>query len=77
MKRMMLPGWLGETRVIGIAPPPPISSARAISFMRTVAMYRLRPGMAATAEIKTGKRRVIAYLLDPVLRFKEESFHER
>jgi hemolysin D len=37
----------------------------------------LTPGMAVTAEIKTGRRRVIAYLLDPVLRYRDESFRER
>jgi hemolysin D len=37
----------------------------------------LTPGMAVTAEIKTGRRRVIEYVLDPVLRFRDESFRER
>jgi hemolysin D len=41
---------------------------------RTVA---LTPGMAVTAEIKTGRRRVLEYLLDPVLRYRDESFRER
>jgi hemolysin D len=37
----------------------------------------LAPGMAVTAEIKTGKRRVIEYVLDPVLRYRNESLGER
>ena len=37
----------------------------------------LSPGMTLTAEIKTGKRRVIEYLLSPVQRAKEESLRER
>ena len=37
----------------------------------------LTPGMAVTAEIKTGKRRVIEYVLDPVLRYRDESLGER
>ncbi|WP_158240638.1 HlyD family type I secretion periplasmic adaptor subunit [Telmatospirillum siberiense] len=37
----------------------------------------LTPGMAVTAEIKTGRRTVISYLLDPVLRYGDESFRER
>ncbi len=37
----------------------------------------LTPGMAVTAEIKTGKRRVIEYVLDPVLRYRDESLRER
>ncbi len=37
----------------------------------------LAPGMAVTAEIKTGRRRVISYLLDPVLRYWGEGLRER
>ena len=37
----------------------------------------LSPGMAVTVEIKTGSRRVISYLLSPIFRYKQESFHER
>ncbi|MDR3435439.1 cysteine peptidase family C39 domain-containing protein [Telmatospirillum sp.] len=40
-------------------------------------LVALTPGMAVTAEIKIGKRRVIEYLLDPVLRYRDESFRER
>ncbi len=38
---------------------------------------RLSPGMNVTAEIKTGKRRVIEYLLSPVQRALGESMGER
>ena len=38
---------------------------------------RLAPGMAVTAEIKTGSRRIISYLLSPLLRYGHDSFHER
>ena len=34
-------------------------------------------GMAATVEIKTGSRRVIEYLLSPLLRYKQEAMRER
>ena len=37
----------------------------------------LSPGMAVTVEIKTGEERVITYLLSPLLRYKQESLHER
>ena len=37
----------------------------------------LTPGMAVTAEIKTGQRRVIEYLLSPVQRAGSESLRER
>jgi hypothetical protein len=37
----------------------------------------LAPGMAVTVEIKTGQRRIIEYLLSPLLRYKQESLRER
>ncbi|MDB5818444.1 MAG: HlyD family type secretion periplasmic adaptor subunit, partial [Rhizobacter sp.] len=37
----------------------------------------LAPGMNVTAEIKTGRRRVIEYLLSPIQRAGSESLHER
>jgi hemolysin D len=37
----------------------------------------LAPGMAVTAEIKTDQRRVIEYLLSPLLRYRQESLRER
>jgi hemolysin D len=40
-------------------------------------LVNLGPGMAVTVEIKTGKRRVIEYLLSPLLRYKQESMRER
>ena len=38
---------------------------------------KLSPGMNVTAEIKTGQRRVIEYLLSPVQRATSESLRER
>ncbi|WP_425905385.1 hypothetical protein [Nitrobacter sp. TKz-YC02] len=38
---------------------------------------RLAPGMAVTAEIKTGQRRVIEYLLLPLLRYRYDAARER
>jgi hemolysin D len=40
-------------------------------------MVKLSPGMAVTAEIKTGKRRLIEFFLSPLLRYKHESVRER
>lgn len=37
----------------------------------------LSPGMAVTVEVKTGKRRVIEYLLSPLLKSMKESIRER
>jgi hemolysin D len=40
-------------------------------------LVNLIPGMAVTAEIKTGTRRIIGYLLSPLLRYGHESLRER
>jgi hemolysin D len=40
-------------------------------------LVNLSPGMAVTVEIKTGSRRIISYLLSPLLRYKQESLRER
>jgi hemolysin D len=40
-------------------------------------LVSLAAGMAVTAEIKTGSRRVIEYILSPLLRYKQESLRER
>jgi hemolysin D len=37
----------------------------------------LSPGMTVTAEIKTGRQRVLDYLLDPLRRYRHDSFQER
>jgi hemolysin D len=40
-------------------------------------VVNLSPGMAVTAEIKTGSRRIISYLLSPLVKYKQESLRER
>ena len=37
----------------------------------------LMPGMAVTAEVKTGRRTIIDYLLSPLARKTNEAMHER
>jgi hemolysin D len=37
----------------------------------------VEPGMAVTVEIKTGSRRIISYLLSPLLKYKQEALRER
>jgi hemolysin D len=37
----------------------------------------LRPGMAVTAEIKTGSRRILEYLLSPPRQYSQEAIRER
>jgi hypothetical protein len=38
--------------------------------------FRIRPGLVATAEIKTGKRSIASYILNPILRTTDESLRE-
>jgi membrane fusion protein, hemolysin D len=40
-------------------------------------IVNLSPGMAVTVEVNLGKRRLIEYLLSPLLRYKDESVRER
>ena len=40
-------------------------------------MVNLSPGMAVTVEIKTGSRRIISYLLSPLLKYRQEILKER
>ncbi len=40
-------------------------------------MINLSPGMTVTAEIKTGKRKIIEYLLSPLMRYQDEALRER
>ena len=40
-------------------------------------LVNLSPGMAVTVEIKTGSRRIISYLMSPLLRYKQEMLRER
>jgi hemolysin D len=40
-------------------------------------LVNLSPGMAVTVEIKTGSRRIISYLLSPLVKYKQESLRER
>jgi hemolysin D len=40
-------------------------------------LVNLAPGMAVTVEIKTGQRRIVEYVLSPLLRYKQESLRER
>lgn len=37
----------------------------------------LGAGMALTAEIKTDRRRMVDYVLSPIMRYREESLRER
>jgi hemolysin D len=40
-------------------------------------LANLGPGMAVTVEVKTGSRRIISYLLSPLLKYQQEALRER
>jgi hemolysin D len=40
-------------------------------------MVKLAPGMAVTAEIKTGSRSIISYLMSPLLKYRQDALRER
>jgi hemolysin D len=40
-------------------------------------VVNLAPGVAVTAEIKTGERRIISYLLSPLRKYRQDSLRER
>jgi hemolysin D len=59
----------------------PVYAAR-VSLDRTAMQIEgkevnLSPGMAVTAEIKTGERRIISYLLSPLRKYRQDSLRER
>jgi hemolysin D len=59
----------------------PVYAAR-VSLDRTAMQIEdkqvnLAPGMSVTAEIKTGERRIIDYLLSPLRRYRQDSLRER
>jgi len=56
---------------------PALLSLKQTAIDRDGKRIKLSPGMNVTAEIKTGKRRVIEYLLSPVKRAVGESLKER
>jgi hemolysin D len=40
-------------------------------------LVNLAPGMTVTVEIKRGARRIIEYLMSPLLRYRHESLRQR
>lgn len=68
--------------------PQGIAGARRLVYTARIALDRnylnidgrrvaLEPGMAVTAEIKTGRRRVLDYLLSPFRRYRHDALRER
>ncbi len=61
---------------VGLVYPMRVSMDRATIQVEGKQVH-LSPGMAVTVEIKTGQRRVIEYLLSPLLKSMKESLRER
>lgn len=61
---------------IGLVYPAHVAMARTTMRVEDKTV-NLGPGMAVTVEIKTGKRRVIEYLLAPLQKYQSESLKER
>jgi hemolysin D len=61
---------------VGLVYPTRVSMDRATMQVEGK-QVNLSPGMAVTVEIKTGQRRVIEYLLSPLLKSVKESIRER
>jgi hemolysin D len=61
---------------VGLVYPTRVSMDRA-TIQVEGRLVNLSPGMAVTVEIKTGRRRIIEYLLSPLIRSVNESLRER
>lgn len=62
---------------MGLIYPARLKMARSTIKLEDGKIVNLSPGMGVTVEIKTGKRRIIEYLLSPLMRYRDESMRER
>ena len=80
--------WTIHAKVISVSHDAINDEKRGLFYSARVKMDRgsinvdgtevnLSPGMAVSAEVKTGKRRVIEYFLSPLLQYGHESLVER
>jgi len=65
-----------ERENLGLAYPARVTMARSTMTVDGK-ILNLTPGMAITVEIKTGKRRLIEYILAPLQRYQDESLREQ
>lgn len=83
-----VPGEKAPDRPAGAQAAPPDPKGQELAYAARISLDRtqmqvedklvnLTPGMAVTAEIKTGSRRIISYLLSPLLKYQQESLRER
>jgi hemolysin D len=77
-----------EGEIVGLSSDSIVDESKGLVFSVRVRLDRsdvmvngspvpLTPGMTATVESITGQRRLIEYLLSPLLRYKDESARER
>jgi hemolysin D len=83
-----VPGEKAPDRGAGTQAAPPDPKSQELAYAARISLDRtqmqvedklvnLSPGMAVTAEIRTGSRRIISYLLSPLLKYQQESLRER
>lgn len=73
---MSVSGDAAPLEKVGLVYPARVSMDRSTIDVEGKSVH-LSPGMAVTVEIKTGERRVIEYLLSPLLKSVKESLRER
>ena len=77
-----------DGKVIAVSSDASIDEKRGLTYAMRLRMasnsimvngkrVKLIPGMAVTAEVQTGKRRIVEFFLAPLLRHSEESLRER
>jgi len=71
------PDHNGESKATGGAVFPATLTLASSSILVDGKPVKLSPGMNVTAEIKTGKRKVVDFLLSPIQSHMSESFKER
>ena len=75
------PGQMQSQNGANAAPQEPEYVAHIMlaqtTIMTDAGLAELQPGMAVTADVKTGRRRVISYLLSPFVHQVEEAGRER
>lgn len=77
-----------DGRVLHVSPDAVTDERRGLAYLAEVGMARdslrvggrdlqLVPGMAVAVEVREGQRRLIEFLLDPLLRYRDEALRER
>lgn len=65
-----------EDQQLGMVYPTIIELANQ-KFIVDGKLFSLKPGMTVTIDIKTGRRRIADYIIEPFLRYSDEALRER